>query len=66
MYTYWSSDYNHFYFIGIEYYSSYYKGCNIETDVARSYGIECYLIGDIGTIMPDAVELENKYVEEQI
>lgn len=31
------------YFIGIRY-SKYFKGCNIEAEVAKSYGIKTYLL----------------------
>lgn len=49
------------YFIGIEW-SPCWKGCDIETDVARAYGIPvtCVKFEDL---MPDCVEIERDYWE---
>ena len=47
------------YFIGIGY-SDVFKGCNIERDVARSYGIRITEVC-IDEMMPDAAEIEREY-----
>lgn len=47
------------YFIGIEY-SEVFKGCEIENRVAMSYGIRRTHV-NMRDLMPDAVEVENKY-----
>ena len=49
------------YFIGIEY-DSFYKGCNIERNIAGEYGIKSVLINH-HQLMPDASEVERKYYE---
>lgn len=46
------------FFIGIEY-SDFYKGCRIELEVARSYGIR-YAVVNMYDLMPDAVEIEKR------
>ena len=44
------------YFIGIQY-TEYFKGCNCEAQVARTYGIRTTFV-DIYEMMPDACEIE--------
>lgn len=47
------------YFIGILY-SDYWRGCNIEADVARYYGIRSTYV-DVCELMPDANEIAKNY-----
>lgn len=47
------------YFIGIGY-SEVFKGCEIEMDVAKSYGIPNTYVA-VEEFMPDAAELEKEY-----
>lgn len=47
------------YFIGIEW-SDFFKGCEIESKVANSYGIRSAFV-KVHELMPDANELEKKY-----
>lgn len=47
------------YFIGIEH-SGFFKGCNIEDDVARCYGIRSIRVNTY-ELMPDANEVEREY-----
>ena len=49
------------YFIGIKY-DSFYKGCNIERNIADEYGIKSVLINH-RQLMPDLSEVERKYYE---
>ena len=51
------------FYIGIDYSNDFFKGCNIERDVARQYGIRSTYI-NMYDLMPDAVELERKHWEE--
>lgn len=44
------------YFVGV--YTDYFKGCRIEHEVARFYGIPFYCIG-LDKIAPDAHQIEN-------
>ncbi len=44
------------YFVGV--YTDYFKGCRIEQEVARFYGIPSYCIG-LDKIAPDAHQIEN-------
>lgn len=44
------------YFIGVCY-TEYFKGCNAEAQIARSYGIRSYFV-DMHMFMPDAAEIE--------
>ena len=48
------------FFIGIDY-SNYFKGCEIENSVARSYGIKNVSV-NMYDLMPDAAEIEIKYL----
>lgn len=50
------------YFIGIGY-SEAFKGCTIERDVARSYGIRATEVR-IDEMMPDAAEIEQKWYND--
>ena len=50
------------YFIGIGY-SEVFKGCVIERDVARSYGISITEV-HIDEMMPDAAEIEQKWYND--
>ena len=47
------------YFIGVEY-SDFFKGCCVESDVARYYGIPNTYVR-VYELMPDAVEVERAY-----
>lgn len=49
------------YFIGIEY-NDFFKGCMIETEVARNYAIRTTFV-KMYEIMPDAVEIERAHWE---
>ena len=49
------------YFIGVGY-SECFKGCTVEADVARRYGIRSTYV-DISDFMPDAAEIEKDYYE---
>ena len=51
-------------FVGI-YYSEYFKGCNIESDVANSYGIPSVRF-DIYKLMPDVTEVEREYYKSMV
>ena len=46
------------YFIGVHYESTF-TGCNIERDVAQSYGIPHAFV-DMSIVMPDAWEIANR------
>ena len=46
------------YFIGVDWYYGYWKGCGIETQVASDYNIPTYTI-DIKKIEPDCLEILN-------
>ena len=48
------------FFIGIDY-SNYFKGCEIENSVARSYGIKNVSV-NIYDLMPDAAKIETNYL----
>ena len=50
------------FFIGVDF-SEYFKGCNIESNVARKYGIRSTYV-NMYELMPDAVEVENKHWNE--
>lgn len=50
------------YFIGIGY-SDFFKGCEIETDVAKHYGIPMTTV-TMEEMMPDAAEIEKQYWED--
>lgn len=50
------------FFIGVDF-SEYFKGCNIESNVARKYGIRSTYV-NMYDLMPDAVEVEKKYWNE--
>ena len=50
------------YFIGIQQ-SDVFKGCNIELEVARSYGIKYFTIPSI-EFMADTIEVERKFWNE--
>ena len=50
------------FFIGAEY-SDFFKGCEIESRIARSYGIRSTYV-NIYELMPDAVEVERKHYRE--
>ena len=47
------------FFIGVNY-TDVFKGCNVEHDVARAYGIKNVQVS-IYDMMPDAVEIERNY-----
>lgn len=47
------------YFIGVDY-QDFFKGCAIENEVARSYGIPSTYVR-LHELMPDAVEVERNY-----
>lgn len=49
------------FFIGIEY-NDFFKGCMIETEVARNYAIRSTYVKTY-EMMPDAVEVEKKHWE---
>jgi len=49
------------YFIGIEY-SVAFRGCNIEADVAKAYGIRMYLV-NWRAFMPDAYQFECDFID---
>jgi hypothetical protein len=44
------------FYIGVEY-TEFFKGCVIENNVARKYGIKCTFV-DMNDLMPDAAEIE--------
>lgn len=46
------------YFVGV--YTGYFKGCRIEQEVARFYGIPSYCI-DLDRVAPDAHQIEAAY-----
>lgn len=48
------------FFIGIDY-SNYFKGCEIENIVARSYGIKNVSV-NMYDLMPDAAKIETNYL----
>lgn len=48
------------FFIGIDY-SNYFKGCEIENSVARSYGIKNVSV-NMYDLMPDAAKIETNYL----
>lgn len=50
------------FFIGIRY-SEYFKGCEVESEVARKYGIKRTLV-ETRELMPDANEIEEKRYRE--
>lgn len=50
------------YFIGIGY-SDVFKGCYVESEVARRYGIRCYMV-EAREFMPDIAEIERKFWED--
>lgn len=50
------------YFIGAEY-PDFFRGCAIENEVARSYGIPSTYVR-LHELMPDAVEVERNYWKE--
>ena len=52
------------FFIGIGY-SDFYKGCAIEHDIARSYGIRCTGV-NYYDLMPDAVEAERRAFDNMV
>lgn len=45
-------------FVGIDY-SDYYRGCQIEKDVAYSYGIKVYTV-ELSSVCPEASNLERE------
>ena len=49
------------YFIGIEY-NDFFKGCMIENEVVRAYGIRSTFV-KLYEMMPDAIEIERKHWE---
>lgn len=51
------------YFIGVSH-SDFYKGCMVERDVARRYGITSFHVG-FEDLMPDAVEVIRKAEKER-
>jgi len=51
------------FFIGIDYMCDSFKGCNIEKDVARNYGIRSALV-NVYELMPDVREVERKMWDE--
>lgn len=48
------------YFIGINEYSDFFKGCEAEKSIAMSYGIERTFI-NMRDLMPDALKAEREY-----
>lgn len=50
------------FFIGVDF-SEYFKGCNVERDVARHYGIRSTYV-NIYEFMPDAAEVERNHWNE--
>lgn len=50
------------FFIGVDF-SECFKGCNIERDVARHYGIRSTYV-NMYDLMPDATEVERNYWNE--
>jgi hypothetical protein len=50
------------FFIGVDF-SEHFKGCNVERDVARQYGIRSTYI-NMYDLMPDAAEVQKKYWNE--
>lgn len=48
------------FFIGVDYYSDFFKGCCFERDIARQYGI-CSTLVDMRGLMPDALDVEGHY-----
>jgi hypothetical protein len=52
------------FFIGVEY-SEFYKGCMVESMVARDYGIRTTFV-NIRELMPDAIEIENNYFASMV
>lgn len=52
------------FFIGVEY-SEFYKGCMVESKVARDYGISTTFV-NIRELMPDAIEVENNYYASMV
>lgn len=45
------------YFIGLDYTNDYFKGCVIEKEVARDYGIRSITV-NMFELMPDAAEIQ--------
>jgi hypothetical protein len=52
------------FFIGVEY-SEFFKGCMVESKVARDYGISTTFV-NIRELMPDAIEVENNYFASKV
>ena len=52
------------FFIGVNY-TELFKGCNIEREVARAYGIPVYAL-EVYQMMPDAVEAERRYFNSMV
>ena len=52
------------YFIGINEYSDFFKGCESEKSIAMSYGIERTFI-NMRALMPDALKAESEYWKNQ-
>ena len=48
------------YFIGIQDFNDFYRGCCIEKDIARLYGIPYYVV-DRKLVMPDTIDIERKH-----
>lgn len=53
------------YFIGVNGYSEFYRGCNAEQFVADSYNIPSFNV-DMRKIMPDAIKVEQDYYDSMI
>lgn len=51
------------FFIGIKW-QEFFKGCNIEREIAYNHGIKSFEIDY--TLFPDAVEIERKYYDDMV
>lgn len=52
------------YFIGINEYSEFFKGCETEKSIAMGYGIDCAFV-NMRKLMPDAIEAERESWKNQ-
>ena len=51
------------FFIGVDYSDDFFKGCDVESNVARYYGIRSYFV-HMREFMPDTIEVIRKHWEE--